>query len=90
MTRECIVCGSTLRTGRKYCWRHRNAGSRDTNDNYNEGPAVILLIAVVVIMIIGYALQTRIYHGKRSDGCFRERSRPGYSEAKNHRSPWRN
>jgi hypothetical protein len=27
MSRECIICGRPLKTGRKYCWEHKNTKS---------------------------------------------------------------
>lgn len=29
MSKECEICGRTIKTGRKYCWEHRNTSQGD-------------------------------------------------------------
>ena len=36
-SRECIVCGRPIKTGRKYCWEHRNSQVNSKERIFNEG-----------------------------------------------------
>ena len=37
MVKKCIVCGRNIRSGRKYCYEHRNYSNVKSNKNSGEG-----------------------------------------------------
>ncbi|MBS3077444.1 hypothetical protein J4233_04195 [Candidatus Pacearchaeota archaeon] len=55
MPKFCEVCDTPIRTGRKYCWRHRNSGyGSPANTNKPNGKLTLYLLlgAMAVIFLI--------------------------------------
>ena len=56
---ECEICGVHLRTGRKYCWRHRNSVEYSHKPS-NEGAMLVFCSASVLCFVMAryfYTLQ---------------------------------
>jgi len=55
--RECVICGRTLRTGRKYCYEHKGRGySRDYHKPSKpfSNPTKVILMGIV--LWVGYVI----------------------------------
>lgn len=48
MTRECVVCGRKLRTGRKYCYEHRSWSKRTSSNEKTKGDSLTGIIFVTL------------------------------------------
>lgn len=45
--KKCVICGKRIRTGRKYCFEHRNIKSSQKK-NTNERDIFIVVIGMVI------------------------------------------
>ena len=55
MTRHCVVCGRRLRTGIKYCYKHKDYGQRKARRNVGGG-FIWFAIIVGVFYIMGVVI----------------------------------
>ena len=70
MTRECVECGRTLRTGRKYCYTCRSLQKAGSHPKYNPEQKFILFFILGTACFMGaiYYLVHSIKEGNIWDG----------------------
>lgn len=56
--KTCDICGRNIKTGRKYCWQHRNFSPINNKGkkvyNYNKGIVIFIIVGFIILWTLLY------------------------------------
>jgi len=52
MTKHCVICDRTIRTGRKYCFEHRNTRIKEDDEPITFMDCVVYMCIILFIIFL--------------------------------------